>query len=161
MFEIANRRIDVRRERVGLKEEGLRGVNANAATVEESLERLREVEAKLNEFHATKNGANESETANNVGGKKGKKIPSKAERLEQIKRDVESRKLFKEGNLVHRTEPEVRTHTSYLVFAVLPMAWSEEDERLASEKWDAEGVMGGNAERGVGEKGAGEKAAGG
>lgn len=41
MVEVQNRRIDVRRERIGLREEGLRGVNATAANVEEALERLR------------------------------------------------------------------------------------------------------------------------
>lgn len=123
MVEVQNRRIDVRRERVGLKEEGLRGVNANAATVEESLGRLREVDAKLNEFHAAKTG-------NGTG-----KVQSKAERLAEIRKDVENRKLYKEGRLAHRTEPEVKTHTSYLTFAVLPKLWSEDDERRAAEEW--------------------------
>jgi len=138
MVEVANRRIDVRRERVGLKEEGLRGVNSNAATVEESLSRLREVDAKLNEFHATK--------PNGDAKQQGKKIPSKAQRLEQIRREEKSRKLYREGRLVHRTEPEVKTHTSYLVFAVLPKAWTEEDERKASEAWQSEdGLAGGKS----------------
>jgi tRNA (adenine57-N1/adenine58-N1)-methyltransferase len=46
-----------------------------------------------------------------------------------------SRKLFKEGRLVHRTEPEVKTHTSYLTFATLPTVWSEEDEAAAAARW--------------------------
>jgi tRNA (adenine57-N1/adenine58-N1)-methyltransferase len=120
MVEVQNRRLDVRRERVGLKEEGLRGVNSSAATVEESLSRLREVDAKLSEFHA--------------GDGKGK-VQSKAERLAEIKKGLADRKLFKEGRLMHRTEPEVKTHTSYLTFAVLPKAWSEEDEAKAAEQW--------------------------
>lgn len=120
MVEVQNRRLDVRRERVGLKEEGLRGVNSSAATVEESLSRLREVDAKLNEFHA---------------GDGKVKVQSKAERLAEIKKGLADRKLFKEGRLTHRTEPEVKTHTSYLTFAVLPKAWSEEDEAKAAEQW--------------------------
>ena len=116
--EVQNRRLDVRRERVGLHEEGLRGVNSSAATVEESLNRLREVDAKLNDFHDRK-----------------AKVQSKAERLAEIKKNLSSRKLFKEGRLVHRTEPEVKTHTSYLTFAVLPTAWSEEDEDEAARLW--------------------------
>lgn len=120
MVEIQNRRLDVRRERIGLKEEGLRGVNSSAATVEESLSRLREVDAKLNEFHAAEG--------------KGR-VQSKAERLAEIKKGLADRKLFKEGRLTHRTEPEVKTHTSYLTFAVLPKAWSEEDEAKAAEQW--------------------------
>ena len=120
MVEVQNRRLDVRRERIGLKEEGLRGVNSSAATVEESLSRLREVDAKLNEFHA--------------GDGKGR-VQSKAERLAEIKKGLADRKLFKEGRLMHRTEPEVKTHTSYLTFAILPKAWSEEDEARAAKEW--------------------------
>ena len=36
---------------------------------------------------------------------------------------------------MHRSEPELKTHTSYLVFAVLPRAWSEEDEEIARANW--------------------------
>ncbi|OAX78945.1 hypothetical protein ACJ72_06741 [Emergomyces africanus] len=43
--------------------------------------------------------------------------------------------VYKQGKLIHRTEPELKTHTSYLVFAILPVAWSEEEERLCREKW--------------------------
>jgi tRNA (adenine57-N1/adenine58-N1)-methyltransferase len=118
--EVQNRRLDVRRERVGLHEEGLRGVNSSAATVEESLGRLREVDAKLNDFHTPDGKA---------------KIQSKAERLAEIKKNLSSRKLYKEGRLVHRTEPEVKTHTSYLTFATLPTAWSEADEEAARARW--------------------------
>lgn len=129
MVEVANKRIDVRRERIGLKEEGLRGVNASAATVDEAIGRLREVEGKIIDFHANKDA------------KGGKKIESKAERLRKIKAEAESRKLYREGDLVHRTEPEVKTHTSYLVFAVLPNDWSEENERTCEERWGVEEVM--------------------
>ncbi|KAK3053050.1 tRNA (adenine-N(1)-)-methyltransferase catalytic subunit trm61 [Extremus antarcticus] len=135
MCEVQNRRIDVRRERVGLKEEGLRGVNASAATVEEAIDRLREVECKLSDYHSNR-------AAVEVKGEQ-KKIQSKAERLEKIKLEAETRKLYMEGNLVQRSEPEVRTHTSYLVFATLPRAWGEEDERGAGEMWGVGEVMGG------------------
>ena len=118
MCEVLNKRIDVRRERVGLKEEGLRGVNASAATVGEAIQRLREVESKLSDFHSNKSAAE------GKGGEH-KKIQSKAERLESIRLEAERRKLYKEGNLVHRTEPEVKTHTSYLVFATLPQTWQQ------------------------------------
>jgi tRNA (adenine57-N1/adenine58-N1)-methyltransferase len=45
------------------------------------------------------------------------------------------RKVYKEGKLVHRTEQDVKTHTSYLVFAILPQDWSEADEESARAKW--------------------------
>ncbi|KAF2480677.1 tRNA methyltransferase complex GCD14 subunit-domain-containing protein [Neohortaea acidophila] len=104
MVEIANRRIDVRREQIGLSNEGLRGVNASPASVDEAIERLREVESKLG------------------------KVESKAARLERVRQQAEQKKLYKEGHLVHRTEPEVKTHTSYLLFAILPQAVPEDNE---------------------------------
>ena len=60
---------------------------------------------------------------------------------EKIKVEAEGRKLYKEGNLVHRTEPEVKTHTSYLVFATLPREWSEDDEKTVSEMWLVDEIM--------------------
>ncbi|KAF2720628.1 tRNA methyltransferase complex GCD14 subunit [Polychaeton citri CBS 116435] len=122
MVEVAHRRIDVRRDRVGLKEEGLRGVNAVAATVEEAIERQREVEKKLEVFHESK----------------------KVRQLEDRKvkhEEVAERKLYKEGNLVHRTEPEVKTHTSYLVFATLPREWSQADEEAMLAQWSVDDKM--------------------
>lgn len=43
--------------------------------------------------------------------------------------------LFNRGTLIHRSEPELKTHTSYLVFAVLPRDWTEDDERQAMNTW--------------------------
>ncbi|KXL51407.1 hypothetical protein M433DRAFT_57149 [Acidomyces richmondensis BFW] len=117
MVEVNNHRIDVRREQVGYRNEGLRGANASAATVEECVARLKEVEQKL--------------------GAAIKKLQGKQERLEKLRKQAAERKLYKEGNLVHRTEPEVKTHTSYLVFAVLPRDWSEADEERTAGRWHA------------------------
>jgi len=141
MVEVQNKRVDVRREQVGLKNEGLRGVNAAAATVAEAVGRLREVETKLSDFHAAKGGKEGTEIADGQPASTRRKVLTKQERLEKIKREAEERKLYKEGNVVHRTEPEVKTHTSYLVFAVLPREWSEEDERACGEKWSVEEGM--------------------
>lgn len=120
MVEVMNKRIDVRRDRIGLKEEGLRGVNARAANVNEAVERLREDVAEE------------------------RKLQSKKDRLEKVKKEAEERKLYKEGNLAHRTEPEVRTHTSYLVFAVLTRDWTEEDEKACAEKYSVDAIMSGS-----------------
>ena len=142
MVEVANKRIDVRRERVGLKEEGLRGVNASAATVEEAVIRLREVESKLSDFHSNK------AISDGKAMGEAKQIQSKSERLEKVRLEAESRKLYKEGNLVQRTEPEVKTHTSYLVFATLPREWTEDDEAASAERWPVGDVMTGKVEGG-------------
>ncbi|KAK5075804.1 tRNA (adenine-N(1)-)-methyltransferase catalytic subunit trm61, partial [Cryomyces antarcticus] len=132
MVEVQHRRIDVRRERVGLHEEGLRGVNASAANVDEAVSRLREVESRLKEFRenttASAQGTNDAEGGREVDGSgKGmdktqkewppKKSGAKQQRQQANVKAAEERNIFKEGRLVHRTEPELKTHTSYLAFA--------------------------------------------
>ena len=131
MVEMAAHRIEVRRERVGLAEEGLRGVNDSPASVDEAVGRLKEVEGRSRVFH---NEGNEEEEDAAVPSSA---QMSKQQRLENIRNAMEGRKLYKEGRLIHKAEPELKTHTSYLVFAVLPREWSEEDEELAQEKWPA------------------------
>jgi tRNA (adenine57-N1/adenine58-N1)-methyltransferase len=143
MVEVQNRRLDVRREHVGLQNEGLRGVNATAASVEEALGRLREVESKFSEFQAMAKKADQPNGGDDDINENERKIPSKQQRLAKIKADAQQRKMYKEGNLVHRTEPEVKTHTSYLVFAVLPREWNEEDEASCLERWPVDEIMNG------------------
>jgi tRNA (adenine57-N1/adenine58-N1)-methyltransferase len=152
MVEIQAKRLEVRRERVGLAEEGLRGGNASAATVQEAVQRLRDVEGRAAVFHSLQKEKQEEvlrraearkrgEQGDAAGKKDKVKIskeglpPSKHDRLDKAKKDAETRALYKEGRLVHRTEPELKTHTSYLVFAVLPRQWSAEDEEKARRKY--------------------------
>ena len=141
MVELSSRRIEVYRQRVGLQEEGLRGVNASPANVEEALNRLREVEGRTAHFHelerrrkAEEVGHIDVEKSEGGGAREGEYV-SKAERLERIKQREKERKLYKEGQLIHRSEAELKTHTSYLVFAFLPQEWSEEDEQKAQKLW--------------------------
>ena len=61
--------------------------------------------------------------------------------MDRIRREAEDRKIYKEGNLVSRTEPEVKTHTSYLVFAVLPRDWSEADEQACDALYPVDETM--------------------
>jgi tRNA (adenine57-N1/adenine58-N1)-methyltransferase len=143
MSELQHHRIDVRRERVGLAEEGLRGANASAATVDEAVKKLREVEGRFKAFHeSTKESGvgaddaqeNDKSKAKASSGKQKGKL-TKQQRLESLQAAAESRSLFKEGRLLHRTEQELKTHTSYLVFAVLPRLWTNEDEEKCRRKW--------------------------
>jgi tRNA (adenine57-N1/adenine58-N1)-methyltransferase len=150
MVEVSAKRLDVRRERVGLNEEGVRGGNAHPANVMEAVQRLRDVEGRAAVFHSMQKEKQEEimrkaeaqkrgEQAEEGKGGGRKKMdgvpPSKHDRRQQTMKELESRTLFKEGRLVHRTEPEIKTHTSYLVFAVLPREWSKEDEGKARKKW--------------------------
>ena len=159
MAEIQAKRLEVRRERIGLQEEGLRGANPNAATVQEAVQRLRDVEDRAKVFHGLQKEKQDQLMRRAEAKKRGEKAPplegdedkekknekakakleglppSKQDRLERAKRELENRTLFREGRLVHRTEPEIKTHTSYLVFAVLPREWSTQDEEKAVKKW--------------------------
>ncbi|KAK7509391.1 S-adenosyl-L-methionine-dependent methyltransferase [Phyllosticta citriasiana] len=151
MVEVLQRRIDVRRERIGLQEEGLRGTIPLPATVDEALGRLREVEGRLKLFHESTAAAAAAAAANAANGgaataagedgavEKGWGKESKGQRLLKIKEAEKERKTYREGRLVHRTEPDIKTHTSYLCFALLPREWSEADEEKARRKWEGAG----------------------
>jgi tRNA (adenine57-N1/adenine58-N1)-methyltransferase catalytic subunit len=143
MIELNHKRLDVRRDRIGLREEGLRGVNPVPATVEESLDRLRELENKIIDYHIRKrqkqeelkeSGVELEYPPDEVSFKGGP--GSRQERLDTIRDALKNRKLYKEGRLIHKTEPEMKTHTSFLVFAILPRAWTDEDEARAAEQWE-------------------------
>ncbi|CAD6443400.1 76be791d-e179-4529-94c1-bd38542a11ef-CDS [Sclerotinia trifoliorum] len=123
MVELSAKRFEIRRERIGIDNGVQRGLQTSPANVEEAVARLLEVETGHQSFH--KKG--------DAPGKMPRQNPNTRDTL--IKSLVEG-KIYKEGKLIHKTEPEVRTHTSYLVFAVLPKEWSEEDEKKAREKWE-------------------------
>ncbi|KAA8573399.1 hypothetical protein EYC84_004985 [Monilinia fructicola] len=122
MVELSAKRFEIRRERIGIDNGVQRGLQTTPATVEEAVSRLLEVETGHQGFHQ-KGDAPEKMPRQNPNT-----------RATLIKSLVEG-KIYKEGKLIHKTEPDVRTHTSYLVFAVLPREWSAEDEKKAREKW--------------------------
>lgn len=124
MVEISQKRIDVIRQRVGIDSVAQRGLQTTPASVDEALQRLIEVEGNLKSFHENEGKAEEKKSEKVNPNSRGKIIESLVEK-----------KAYKEGRLVHKTEPEVRTHTSYLVFAILPQEWSEEEEMRARTKW--------------------------
>ncbi|KAK4157593.1 S-adenosyl-L-methionine-dependent methyltransferase [Chaetomidium leptoderma] len=137
VVEIANRKLHTSRERVGLNLNFDRGVNNSPRDVEEALTRLAEIETRFRE-HAAKPGdgdegmdlSDEDATpaAKNKAAGNGSQAPSTE--------DTSSGTApWMEGRLITRGEPEIKTHTSYLVFAVLPMEWTEEDEAAAAAKY--------------------------
>lgn len=115
MVEVAAKRIDVRRDRVGLQEEGLKGVNPSAASVEEAVSRLSNIQKGIIQIG--------DET-----------VVSKQTRLSRIQEAQVDRKLYLEGSISHRSELELKIHTSYLVFALLPLVWTAEDEEKAQSQ---------------------------
>jgi tRNA (adenine57-N1/adenine58-N1)-methyltransferase len=132
MSALHHSRIDVRRERIGLQEEGLKGGVPFPADVDEALSRLRELENKTSDFierrkkqmEALKLQGSPSIFPDDEPGVRGGPDSKKA-RLASLHASIQGRKVFKEGRLVHRTEPELKTHTSYLVFGILPREWTE------------------------------------
>lgn len=136
MVEMSNKRFSVVHDRVGASLPHERGNVQTAADVADAVARLKEINRKTKDFHKAqfpgtngdrsgsamdvdtpvseieKIGAGESETS---GGENGME--------------------FVQDRLFHRPEVELKTHTSYLVFATLPREWSEEDEAAAWEKW--------------------------
>ncbi|KAI1876324.1 hypothetical protein JX265_003850 [Neoarthrinium moseri] len=142
MVEVAHKRIGVLRERVGLNMPGDRGSNQSPYDVAEAVNRLREVEGRFKEFHGRNQKA--AKSANDDDVDMNDSVEASAAETNGAGREAAAEPpsdnapsvpSFMMGRLVHRTEPEIKTHTSYLVFAVLPQEWTEEQEAAAFEKW--------------------------
>jgi tRNA (adenine57-N1/adenine58-N1)-methyltransferase len=125
MVELSQKRFEIRRERIGIDNGAQKGLQSVPATVEESVARLKEIEGTFKAFHESGDKPEVAKKDRENPNNRGKIIESLVEK-----------KAYKDGKLVHRTEPEVKTHTSYLVFAVLPQEWTAEDEAKARKKWE-------------------------
>ncbi len=132
MVEIAHRRFHTARERLGTNA-SYRSVNVSAKDVEEAVMKLAEIEEKSRGHRAKESGLKDSETDMGIN----------EEMEESAMDDVQNGPVaeadpvpeWRDGQLVIRGDPEIKTHTSYLVFAVLPQEWTEEDEAAALAKW--------------------------
>lgn len=145
MVEISHKRIQVYREKLGLDIVSERGMQQAPKDVAEAIAKLKEIEVKAAEHNAKM-----------LAATKGQKIDDNED--EDVDTDVKldsttpktarngtaqiveektpsTAKLFMQGQLVTRPETEIKAHTSYLVFAVLPREWSEEDEAAAAANW--------------------------
>ncbi|KAK8096962.1 tRNA methyltransferase complex GCD14 subunit [Apiospora kogelbergensis] len=139
MVEVCHKRINVMRERVGLNMPTDRGSNLSPYDVGEAVQRLKEVESKSKEFHERNQGGENGDADVDMDdapeAQKSNGTPSKSVNESKAPVASASAKPFMMGRLIHRTEPEIKTHTSYLVFAVLPQEWTEEQEAAAFAKW--------------------------
>ncbi|CEJ60313.1 hypothetical protein PMG11_08890 [Penicillium brasilianum] len=123
MVEVNHHRIDVKRERIGLDCEGVRGATVYPKSVDEALSKLltddeRAKRLRLAHLQGTRANRTEEDTTSTP---KDQNVPT-----------------YNLGRLVHRTESEIKTHTSYLVFAILPRDWSEEDEKKCRQQWPSD-----------------------
>ncbi|KAJ9658851.1 tRNA (adenine-N(1)-)-methyltransferase catalytic subunit trm61 [Coniosporium apollinis] len=143
MVEVAHKRLEVRRERIGLAEdEQGRGAKAGPASVAEAVGRLKEQEGKGKAWREMMRegggeAAGDAEGADRAGKEeKGGKGGGKGQGKQGQQSDgKEEKRPWRTGRLVHRTEPEIKTHTSYLLFAILPRLWTRDDEERCRRRW--------------------------
>lgn len=149
--EIAHKRIQVYREKMGLDIVSERGMQQAPKDVAEAVAKLKEIEVKAAEHNAKMLAASRGQRKTNDAADdddddleedvKSNSKPSQQARNSAAAQVVEedngnaSAKLFMQGQLVTRPETEIKAHTSYLVFAVLPREWTDEDEAAAAAKW--------------------------
>lgn len=122
MVEIAHRRLNIMRDRAGV---------SNAPTdVTEAVKKLKVDLKRTQEFHK----AQISQPVSDASESK-----MDVDEITSTWTDKESGKngdpSWIQGNVVHRTENDVKTHTSYLVFAILPREWDGAAEEAAILKW--------------------------
>ncbi|KAL2139136.1 hypothetical protein VTI28DRAFT_5723 [Corynascus sepedonium] len=134
MVEIANRKLHTSRERVGLNLNFDRGVNNSARDVEEALARLEEIESRSRE-HAAKPRDDDEDMESSDEAVKLVMDANGNQAVAPSENEASTTPPWMEGRLITRGEPEIKTHTSYLVFAVLPMEWTDEDEAAATAKY--------------------------
>jgi tRNA (adenine57-N1/adenine58-N1)-methyltransferase catalytic subunit len=146
MVEIAHRRINVYREKIGLDVVSDRGAQQAPGNVAEALAKLKEIDVRAAEHNAKMFAGNskskkadedDDDMMDDYTPTPPEKIPPQARSTEEDKGSTKEPpvKPFLQGRLVTRTEAETKAHTSYLVFAVLPREWSEEDEAAAAARW--------------------------
>ncbi|EGS17183.1 uncharacterized protein CTHT_0064980 [Thermochaetoides thermophila DSM 1495] len=133
MVEIANRKYHASRDRVGLHLNFDRGVNNSPKDVEEALKRLTEIEERTRQHAARAREGGDGDVEMESGDEGDVAVKLEDTAAEQPQESSSSSVApWLEGRLITRGEPEIKTHTSYLVFAVLPREWTEEDEAAAA-----------------------------
>ncbi|OJJ55249.1 hypothetical protein ASPSYDRAFT_71747 [Aspergillus sydowii CBS 593.65] len=146
MVELQHRRIEIKREKTGLEYEGVRGANIFPRNVEDAVQKMRVVEERSIRFREILGQQDKEQDGDGAPqpDNDAKKEPD-ADMMTDMPTFVPSSSIenipsYAQGRLVHRAESDLKTHTSYLVFAVLPREWSEEEERKCAEKWPSQNV---------------------
>ncbi|KAE8374254.1 putative tRNA methyltransferase subunit GCD14 [Aspergillus bertholletiae] len=143
MVEVNNRRIEVKRERVGLEYENTRGTIIFPKSVDEAVDRTRALEERSQLFRAaqTQSDGDSTPAPKTENQAKGGDSASKTETDTPARQQGYEVPVYKQGRVMTRSEIDLKNHTSYLVFAVLPREWTEEDEKRCREKWPSNRVQ--------------------
>ncbi|PWY96362.1 tRNA methyltransferase complex GCD14 subunit [Aspergillus sclerotioniger CBS 115572] len=133
MVEVNHHRIEVKREKTGLEYERVRGAVVFPKDVDEAVVKMRHVEEHSRKYREMMHQLDDEESTPMPAStaKPETEAPESYAPTPQTS-DIPP---YKQGRLVHRSEQDLKTHTSYLVFAVLPRDWTEEDEQKCREKW--------------------------
>lgn len=138
MVEIGHKRIQVFREKIGLNYQPDRGMQQSPHDVTEAIGRLKDIEERFREHQKKIWAAGEDDTDADMAadgqGETSKADGSTSTIVDEVPNENKM-KPWMEGKLITRAEPEIKEHTSYLVFAILPREWTEEDEAAALAKW--------------------------
>lgn len=124
MVDVNHCHINVKRERIGLDCEGVRGATVYPSSVEEAVTKLRNDEQRARQHRD-----------NHKDGSAVTPMDTAADTSKDPSAQQSSAPAYDLGRLVHRSEPELKQHTSYLVFALLPRDWTEEDEQKCRQQW--------------------------
>ncbi|KAK3191479.1 tRNA (adenine-N(1)-)-methyltransferase catalytic subunit trm61 [Lecanicillium sp. MT-2017a] len=135
MVEISQKRFNINRERVGVDLPSDRGNTQSPADVAEAIDRLKKVNRRNKEFHRAQMSQLGRDSGNSEMEIDSSAPASDGESAKKNAAAAELDKPWLHGRLVHRSEGDLKMHTSYLVFAVLPPEWTEEDEAAAMAKW--------------------------
>lgn len=142
MVEISQRRLNVTRERVGVNLPNERGNTQTPADVLEAVTKLRKVSQQNKQFQkaqiaqnkGNKGVAAEATPMDIDSSAAASEVPT-SHGKDRLTTDEDNDKPWMQGRIIHRSESDLKTHTSYLVFAVLPPEWSEGDEEKTLAKW--------------------------
>ncbi|KAG5934402.1 hypothetical protein E4U53_000698 [Claviceps sorghi] len=122
MVEIAHRRLNVMRDRAG--------ASTMPTDVMEAVRKLKTDLKRTQNFHKAQTcqpGCDASDSKMDVDEPGSNPVDDESDDKEEPP--------WVQGNVVHRTENELKTHTSYLVFAILPRQWDDAAEEAAMAKW--------------------------
>ncbi|CRK21516.1 hypothetical protein BN1723_012421 [Verticillium longisporum] len=129
MVEMAHRKINVLRERFPSTNPPERKAPPEPNNVGEAVARLRDIERRAREYDPHKSkAANDAIAAANAAAAAASSPMDLDAEGPAATADETAAKPWLQGRLVHRSEAELKMHTSYLVFATLPREWTDADE---------------------------------